>query len=442
MEATNNPIQQRINELIEKWTIAINTPGIKIVRVFGEHDEEDMINTLFEYMLAIDSDQEDFVMVLQEPYSNHLEYAKHLLEEIEEEINLWNTSKKPENFPFEQIDWKPDYTLGSKTNVTTLLVENLNRFANAIIPDQNVKVSIVLRMHQIGKKQAYEWLYDLLQLETAPHLVFGISDIKTNAVFDKISKREEVYTIYPELDMDEAVEQLTALGDPTAKETPYRISLVKLMNAVKHRKPKEVLEHSKNCLTIAADELKNNSNWLTQIVAVYTILYNDQVGYKNYDRGIYFADKAVEAALLTDKLIPPEMSHRLIGQTHIGRGTLYSVQKKWETALPDYEIANKAYNQCEDYVMEAETFRLCGWVNEKTGVASEATKHYINAYGLVHKLPLDLIKGSTFPFILKKLVDNTERLKHISNAQMDEDLTPIWGKFWKTEIDNYGKFKR
>ena len=71
MEPNNNPIQQRIDMLVEKWTVAINTPDIKIVRVLGEHDDEDMLNTLFEYMLAVDSDQEDFVIVLQEPFSNH-----------------------------------------------------------------------------------------------------------------------------------------------------------------------------------------------------------------------------------------------------------------------------------------------------------------------------------------------------------------------------------
>jgi len=438
----SNPIQQRINMLVEKWTVAINTPGIKIVRVLGEHDDEDMLNTLFEYMLAVDSDQEDFVMVLQEPFSNHQEYGKHLLEEIEEEINLWNTAKLPEGFPFDPIEWKPDYTLGNEKNVTRLLVENLNNFANYLIPEQNIKISIVIRMYGVGKTAAHFWLSELLRMETAPHLVFGICDLKTNAVFDRISREQEVYTLYPELDMDEAMEQLTALGDPTAKETPYRISLVKLMNGVKNRKPKEVSEHSKNCLTIAAEELKNDPNWLTQIVTVYTILYHDQVGYKDYDRGIYFADKAVEAAMHTPKLIPLEMSNRLIGQTHIGRGTLYSVKKKWETANKDFEVAKKAYHECNDYVMETESYRLCGWTNEKMGASYQADQQYIEAYGLLHKLPVELVKGSSFPFIVQKLLDSTERYKHISNKQMDEDLRPIWGENWSLEIKKIGKFKQ
>lgn len=440
----NNPIQDRVNQLLQKWTVAINTPEVKIVRILSEHDEEDMINTFFEYMLAIDSDQEDFVMVLQEPFSGHEVYAKHLLEEIEEEINQWNTAKIPESIPFKTIEWKPDYSLGSITNAAQLLVKNLNNFANYLIPDQKTKVSIIIRMYQVGKREAYRWLDDLLEVETAPHLVFGISDTLTNKIFDKLENNNPklVYTIYPELDMDGAVEQLTALGDPNAAETPYRTSLVKLMNAVKNRKKDEVQEHAKKCLDIAVKEVKKDPNWLTQIVTVYTVMYNDLIGYKKYTKAIYFAGKAVEASLWSKKLIDPEMANRLIGQTHTGRGALFSVKKKWGTALEDYVAAHEAYTACNDYIMQAETLRLCGWACEKMGSKTEALKYYVKGYDLVYKLTPDLIRNSTFPFILKKLINSAGRLEYISDEKMDEDLIPVWGESWQSEVQKYGKFKR
>ncbi|WP_435315309.1 tetratricopeptide repeat protein [Cellulophaga fucicola] len=442
--STNNPIQQRINLLLQKWTIAINTPDVKIVRILSEHDEEDIVSTFFEYMLALDTEQEDFVMVLYEPFSGHETYSKHLLEEIEEEINQWNTAKIPENIHFKTIEWKPDYTLGSSKNAAQLLVKNLNNFANYLIPDQKTKVSIIIRMYEVGKNQACKWFEDLLEVETTKHLVFGISDTVTNRVFDKLESRNQkhIYTIYPQLNMDEALEELTALGDPSAAETPYRTSLVKLMNAVKNRKKDKIEEHAKICLTIATNELKKDSNWLSQIVTVYVILYNDQLGNKKYSRAIYFADKAVEAALLSKKVLVPEMSNRLIGQTHVGRGALLSLQKKWELALENYIVANEAYIACEDYVMQSETYRLCGWACEKTGAYSEASKHYIKAYDLVYKLSPEFVKGSTFPYILKKLINSTERLKYITDEKMDEDLIPIWGESWRTEVEKYGKMKK
>ena len=92
--------------------------------------------------------------------------------------------------------------------------------------------------------------------------------------------------------------------------------------------------------------------------------------------------------------------------------------------------------------METESYRLCGWTNEKMNDSYEADKQYIEAYGLLHKLPVELIKGSTFPLIVQKLLDSTERQKHISNKQMDQDLRPIWGNNWHMEIKKVGKFKR
>ena len=441
--AENNPIQERVNLLLQKWTLAINSPGVKLVRIHAAHDERDIVDAFFEYMLALDTEQEDFVMVLEEPFSTHQDYARHLLEEIEEEINLWNEAEIPETVPFEKIEWKPDYTLGDDKNVTSLLVRNLNNFANYLVPEKDTKVSIVIRMPQVGRHDATRWFNDLLKVKTESHLVFGTSDAETNAVFSKVADQnpQKVTTIKPNLDMDEAVEQLTALGEPNSPETPYRTHLAKLMHAVKNRKKKEVQTHGKECLTIATEELNKDVNWLSQIVTVYTILYNDQVGYKNYDRAIYFASKAVEAALLTEGLIDPEMSKRLVGQSHIGRGSLYTLQRKWETALIDFKIAAEAYSSCSDYVMLSESLRLCGWACEKTGANQEASKHYIRGYELVHKLSPELVKGSTFPYILKKLVNSSERLKVISDAQMDEDLTPIFGEHWRAEVADYGKIK-
>ena len=440
--STQNPIQERVDMLLEKWTTAINTPGIRLVRILAAHDEREMVSDFFEYMLALDSKQEDFVLVLSEPYTTYAGYEKDLLEEIEEEIKLWNTSKLPEGVPFEQIEWNADYSLGSDKNVTQLLVKNLNQLADYLIPDRDMKMSVILRMPNIDSRQACMWLNDLLKVPTVPHLVFGVSDSVSNKLFDEISYKPEVFNIFPELDMDGAMEQLASLGNPNEPETPYRIALVKLMNSVKERKEKETMQYAKECLGIASTELKKNLNWLVQIVTVYTVLYNDQVGYKNYDEAIYFADKAVESALLTEDAIEPEMSLRLIGQTHTGRGALFSLKKNWDKALEDYQKANQAYQSCNDHVMTSETYRLCGWTSEKIGNQALANQYYLDAYPLVHKLAPDLLKGSTFPLILKKLANSTERQKHISNQQMDDDLVPIWGENWRQEIENYGKIKR
>lgn len=436
----NNPIQDRMNQLLLKWTLAINTPDTKIVRLLYRDDEQDMIDTYFEYMLALDTDQEDFVMVLESPFSNLQDYGRALLEEIEEEIKQWNDAEIPESIPFETITWKADYSLGSETDPTKLLVQNLNTLAEYLVPKKEIKVSLILKSFYADRKTAYQWFALLLEHEWEPNLIFGLADSENTAVLDKLAKDypKEVYTIVPDLNMEAAIEQLAAMGDPTAPETPYRQNLVKLMNAVEKRDAKKVERAAKACLDIATKNLEKDPNWLAQIVTVYTILYTDQVGYKQYTDAIYFAGKAVESALLTEELLDPALSHRLIGQTHVGRGTLYNLKKKRENALEDYKVAADYYNLCKDYLMQSESLRLCGTVCNKMSQNKEAVQYYLQAYYLKDKLTPDIIRGSTFPLIIRKLLESTERRKHLSDNQMNEDCRPIFGDNWKDIIEGSG----
>lgn len=436
----NNPIQERVDQLLLKWTLAINTPNVKIVRILAEEDEEEMLNAYYEYMLAIDTNQKDFVLVLSAPFNSPEEYGKLLLEEIEEEISHWNEAEIPEEIKFETITWKPDYTLGSTTNHAQLFINNMNNFANYLEPEKKIKISIVLNIELISEKDAHKWFTQALENEMEKHLVLGINDTTKYPIYNELAKNypEEVYTIIPEFNMDEAMEQMAALGDPSSDDTPFRVNLIKLMNGVKKRDPKKVERSAKACLDIATKALKKDINWLGQIVTIYTILYNDQVGYKKYDDAIYFADKSVEAALLSKDVMDPEMSYRLIGQTHLGRGTLYNLKKKKVQAKKDYLIAADAYSHCKDYLMQCESLRLSGWMSDKLYETEEATEYYLKAYQLKEKVSEDIIKASTFPLIIKKLMTSNERKKHLTDEQMDEDLIPIFGKEWREKIEKFG----
>ena len=133
------------------------------------------------------------------------------------------------------------------------------------------------------------------------------------------------------------------------------------------------------------------------------------------------------------------MAYRLIGQTHVGRGSLYNVKKKRDLALEDYKEAVKAYEQCGDHLMHCESLRLCGTMCEKTFSNREATEYYIKAYQLKDQLTPEIMRGSTFPFIVKKLINNSTRQKVITNDQMHADLSPIFGEDWSDTMYKYGK---
>jgi tetratricopeptide (TPR) repeat protein len=440
----NNPIQNRLNTFLLKWEEAINKPDVKLVRILGNHEDDDMLDALFEYMLAIDSPQEDFVFVFNTPFSEVKNFSKDVLQDLEEEINRWNTAKIPETIPFETIEWQPDYSLEGKKNEAELLIKNINSFANYLYPDKSVKVSVILRMHYVTKQEAYNWLSKALEIPFEPHVKLGVSDTKNHLLFSKLQDyyRDEVYTVYPKFNMDGAMEEIAAMEDPNKVETPYRIHLIRLMEAVKKRQQNKVLSEGKSCLKIATKAIEKKPQWLMQIVTVYTILYTNEIGNKNYKEAIYFATKAVEAAQLSEHVLEPSMSYRLIGQTHIGRGSIYVAQKKWDKANEDYVLGAEAYASCADYIMHCESLRLCGWTLEKMGINEEAINYYIEAYKLIDKLTPEIIKSSTFPLVVKKIMYNEQREKQISDAKMDADLIPVFGEFWEEEVSNYGKVPR
>lgn len=50
-----NPIEQRIELLADKWTEATYRQAGCIIRILAKPEEEEMVNSFFEYMLTLDS---------------------------------------------------------------------------------------------------------------------------------------------------------------------------------------------------------------------------------------------------------------------------------------------------------------------------------------------------------------------------------------------------
>ena len=112
----NNPIQERIDTLYNKWKSAINKKAVKIVRILSEHDEQDMIASFFKYLLDVEGQQEEFVFVLNSPFSTLESFGNELIKEIEEEVNNWNKATMPDDISFEKIEWNPNYTIDNNKN--------------------------------------------------------------------------------------------------------------------------------------------------------------------------------------------------------------------------------------------------------------------------------------------------------------------------------------
>lgn len=437
-----NPIQAIAENLLNDWIIASDKKGVRVIRILTEGENSGMVDAFFDYMLALDIELEDFVFCSESQYSDLKGFCESIIDEIKQEVEIWNTVDVPEEIPYTEIKWEVQNNF---SNPIDFLVANLNSFTNYIAPNGDKKLCLIFKYPNFKKKDIKTFFSLLFNSNLSENIIIGLADYKEHILYDELMTfyPNEVCTIAPPIDLGKAMEQLAAQeATEEKKDSIYRVCLMRLMNKARNKDSKGVINESKSCLDIAVKEVEKDPNWLAQIVAVYTIVYNDKIRTKDYKDALYFSNKAVEAAKYSEKLIDPTMSYRLIGQTNSGKGSILSVMKKWEDAFIAFEEASKAYASCHDYLMECENLRLAGWAKEKTGREEEATEFYIKAFYLIDNLSPDLARNSTYPLVLKKLINNQYRIKTLSDKEMDDKLIPVFGKGWRAYVKSFGKLNQ
>ncbi|KAA5417150.1 hypothetical protein F2Y81_14360 [Bacteroides cellulosilyticus] len=429
--------------MLSMWEEAIRNP-VKMVRIVINPGDEIMIKAFYDYMLAIDSDEEDMVFVLECPFFNPATFSKELLEYVETQIILWNESKKPGNIVFEHIEWKPDYNIEDKENQAMLAVSNFNRLTEILVGDINVKCSFIFDVGEVSDNESCkEWFRQALSLPFHKQMIWGITDIKGFEYFNKFPTLfpHDFISIYPPIDIDGAMEQLAEQtancdrNDPAASK--FRLALIKLMNSVKKGDSAQTDRYSKECLDMALVNVKNDINWLSQFVTVYTILYTDKIIRKDMDAALYFSGKAIESARLGIGKLDPSLAFRLLGNTLFGKGGILVRKSEWTEAAEVYQQAADAYKNCKDYLMQAEALRISGWCWEKKHEDGCAADCYIEGFRLIEKLSSDLIRNSSYPLLLLSLLHNSKRMEILSDDEMEKILSKVLGSDWKDYLYEY-----
>lgn len=439
----SNSIQHIADNMLSMWEEAIRNP-VKMVRIVINPGDEIMIKAFYDYMLAIDSDEEDMVFVLECPFFNPATFSKELLEYVETQIILWNESKKPGNIVFEHIEWKPDYNIEDKENQAMLAVSNFNRLTEILVGDINVKCSFIFDVGEVSDNESCkEWFRQALSLPFHKQMIWGIADIKGFEYFNKFPTLfpHDFISIYPPIDIDGAMEQLAEQAanydrnDPAASK--FRLALIKLMNSVKKGDSAQTDRYSKECLDMALVNVKNDINWLSQFVTVYTILYTDKIIRKDMDAALYFSGKAIESARLGIGKLDPSLAFRLLGNTLFGKGGILVRKSEWTEAAEVYQQAADTYKNCKDYLMQAEALRISGWCWEKKHEDGCAADCYIEGFRLIEKLSSDLIRNSSYPLLLLSLLHNSKRMEILSDDEMEKILNKVLGSDWKDYLYEY-----
>ena len=439
----SNAIQQIADKMLYQWEDAVRKP-VKLIRIVVNPGDESMLEAFYDYMLAIDSEEEDMVFVIELPFSSMSDFSEDVVGYIAQQVEYWNNSKKPEDIVFERVNWIPDYNAETQRNEAFLAVANFNKLADVLVKGTDMKCSFVFNLKNTSDYDGCrEWFEKALSLPFHKQMVWGISDVKGYEKFGKLMTRHpnDTESIYPPIDLDGAMEQLAEQAMNEDKSDPaasnFRLALIKLMNSVKKGNASQTEAFAKKCLDIALENVKKDINWVSQFVTVYTILYTDQIAHRDYKTAMYFADKAVEGAEIGVEKLDPSLACRLLGYTLLGKASIYVRESHWKEAADTYYRGAEAYSRCNDYLMQSEALRLSGWCRENNYEKTLALECYVEGFRLSDKLSEELIKNSSYPLLLLSLLNCSTRSKLVSDKEINEVLTKILGDNWENYLYEY-----
>ena len=436
----SNPVQQRMEMLAEKWEAVRKNPDVSLVRIHAQDNEKDMIDAFYTYLLGIDTNNKDIPIIFNSIYHNDEQYAKALLLELADMIETWNIAGK-DNIDVEihQLDWAPDYKLTDSGNPVFLFVQNINNLAVHLNLQEGVYLVPVFRVSFTKPNAVSRWLHLGIKAGIHPKVKWVVDDTVSNPFYQRLVEKDhsKVATLVPDLDMDNAMQQVAAMGNPNDPGVQYRKAFVLLVQSIEKRKESDAEKYADVCIEIANNNLIKSEYWIGQVIAVNAALANDQVGYKNFKKAILYSTRGVEAAEKSKERISDEFIHRkFIAQAVMLRASLYTVTKEWLKAIEDFTIAAKHYVYTNDIILAMEAFRMIGYANNKSGNNDAACKALAEAVAISRQIPEHVIKFTTFAGVIEMLFE-INNLKYISNQAVEDAAFFIYGDEWKEEIRNW-----
>ena len=438
-----NPIEQRIEQIVDEWDISKTESQARVVRILSQRDEQDIVDTFFTYMIATDTDIMDIAFHFDAMYTNDEEYTKSLLEELKETITIWNTSQKEgeqdEQETSEKIDWEVDYSIGKEMGWAGVFTANFNKLAEALhLLEGNYTVAILKNTNK--SKNFIQWLFKCLDYGISEKVRFLVTDTVNNPVFDSLSRegKQKVYTLFLNLNMPLAMQQVTSMLPPDEPSTKYRKAFISMTKAIEEEKESEAEKYGEVCITEAQNLLSKDPYWLTQLVVVYTILSNDKMRYKKDKEVLEYADKAVATAVIAESQLEKSVSQALLAQTLLYRGTIYYIKEKWESSYTDYLTAYELYLQSDNPILLIEAARMlanAGFHCNKTKEAMEALKVAVSLGKVLSK---EAAFGSSYCIAVDTFMEKNHE-KYLSYDEIEAICEPLFGKQWREIVSSWKK---
>ena len=434
----SNPIQQRIELICEKWEESKKHKDARIIRLQCQADETDMVDAFYTYMIANDTPILDIGFHFESNCTDVKSFSRLLLEELEETIDIWNTSEKPEGLDFVPIDWKPQFSLDDPKNPAALFVANFNLLAKELNLDSGLFTVAVFK--GTGGISLARWIKLASEANICSSVKFLIHDTILHPHFDKIARElaTSIHTVAINLNMPKAMEQVAAMGDPKDPGTAYRVVFMKMMNAMGAANEPEAEKYGLECIDIANKNISRDPYWIMQMVVVYVALGNDKIRYKKKSETLAYADKAVETATASKEFFSNDASSTLLAQALMFRGTVLFVHGKWSDAYSDFSIAFQVYREQKNFILAIEAGRMAGASAFKEGNKTKGVQMLADGARVGKALDAQTGQASTFAGLLELLLPANHE-PFISSEELNQICLNIYGEDAKRLIYNWKK---
>ena len=429
-----NPIHQRAEEFELKYLALSSTSSYTFLIFRTAFDDWEMIDAFYAYMLGLDNEIEDVVLLFTTPFQWEKSYSKSLVEELFMSTFLWNYSEKPREIEENYIDWEMDLDAGSDENVATLFAKNINAFCETVEFEEDSNLVCVLDYQSSNTKGMLHWLKDLAKLDLHPKVRLIISDTFEEPFFDELKHfaPKSTHIIPHRFELAKAIKAVAAMGDPEAPDTKYRYHLVQLYDAINKMNSNAVDQHAAICLKIADENKERDPNWYMQLVLVYCALATCEFGRKQYKAALIPMDEAVATLQEAKGLLPEEIVDSLFGQLCLFRGNLLLMTKDYSKAIDDFKRGESHYAHRQETLMQIEALRLLAVAADKKGDKELRYSALDKGVRLGVNLNETLATSSTYPLLVKAVLES-RYVTYISDCQLESIVKPLLGTGWRTK---------
>lgn len=437
----SNPVHVRIDKLVQDWNDTRSPEKVRIVRMLHRKSEEHMVDAFCTYLLSEDCDNLDIPILFESDLRSLGDFSVDLLRELHGMVAVWNLGKLPDGSQNDPIPWKPDFHLGGSDNPAETFVLNFNRLAEVLDLPTGVFLVGILSADSHYPKRLELWVEKALQAGLHEQIRLLILDTTERRKYDRLAaeNQQEVAVLLPNLNMEGMMAQVAAMGDPTDPVVQYRKALVALSEAVGKRDKEGVSKSSKECLDIAFEQSEKDALWYGQVLVVYTILCNDQLGYKDWEKALDFATKGVSEMREAFTRFPePFIGQKFLAQAVMTRGSVYVANSEWSNAATDYGEAADLYAKAFDQILTIEAFRMQGFCWRKAKRFQEALEALALGFEYGQTLSHELLPFTTFLGLVQLLL-KARHEKLVPRKDVNAFMLKVFGEDWLNRVQNWNK---